>query len=87
MKGWGPKGETILWDGDQKVQIWGGCYNDEGKHAWNVECVRETEILVGQQPPKGVSICDHAGRAINDIAHWGGCYDDEGKHPLGWVFR
>jgi len=30
----------------------------------NVECVRETEILVEQQPPQGVFICDHAGRVI-----------------------
>jgi len=28
----------------------------------NVWCVRETEILVEQQPPQGVFVCDHAGR-------------------------
>ena len=27
--------------------------------------MRETEILVGQQPPQGVLVCDHAGRVIN----------------------
>ena len=34
----------------------------------NVECVRETEILVEQQPPQGVFICDHAGLVINKIS-------------------
>ena len=28
-------------------------------------CVRETEILVEQQPPQGVLVCDHAGLVIN----------------------
>ena len=31
----------------------------------NVQCVRETEILVEQQPPQGVFVCDHAGLVIN----------------------
>jgi len=31
----------------------------------NVECVRETKILVEQQPPKGVFIYDRAGLEIN----------------------
>ena len=31
----------------------------------NVECVRETEILVEQQPPQGVFVCDHAGLVID----------------------
>jgi hypothetical protein len=30
--------------------------------------VRETEILVEQQPPKGVFICDHAGLVINEFS-------------------
>ena len=34
----------------------------------NVQCVRETEILVEQQPPQGVSVCDHAGRVINEFS-------------------
>ena len=28
-------------------------------------CVRETEILVEQQPPQGLFVCDHAGLVIN----------------------
>ena len=31
----------------------------------NVKCVRETEILVEQQTPQGVFVCDHAGLVIN----------------------
>ena len=31
----------------------------------NVQCARETEILVEQQPPQGVFVCDHAGLVIN----------------------
>jgi len=30
--------------------------------------VRETEILVEQQPPHGVFVCDHAGRVINKLS-------------------
>ena len=30
-----------------------------------MQCVRETEILVKQQPPQGVLVCDHAGLVIN----------------------
>jgi len=29
---------------------------------------RETEILVEQQPPQGVFVCDHAGRVINKFS-------------------
>ena len=36
----------------------------------NVLCVRETEILAEQQPPQGVSVCDHAGLAINKLSSW-----------------
>jgi len=32
------------------------------------ECVRETEILVEQQLPQGVLVCDHAGLAINILS-------------------
>ena len=35
----------------------------------NVKCVRETEILVEQQTPQGVLVCDHAGRVINKLSH------------------
>ena len=31
-------------------------------------CVRETEILVENQPPKGVFICDHASLLINEFS-------------------
>ena len=31
----------------------------------NVQRVRETDILVEQQPPQGVIVCHHAGLAIN----------------------
>jgi len=30
--------------------------------------VRETEILVEQQTPQGVLVCDHAGRVIHKIS-------------------
>ena len=33
-----------------------------------VYCVRETEILVEQQPPQGDSVCDHAGRVVNEFS-------------------
>ena len=33
-----------------------------------VQCVSETLILVEQQPPKGVFICDHAGLVINNFS-------------------
>jgi len=32
--------------------------------------VRETEILVEQQPPQGVFACDHAGLVINKFSEW-----------------
>ena len=35
----------------------------------NVQCVRETEILVEQQPPQGVFVCGHAGLVINELSH------------------
>jgi hypothetical protein len=31
-------------------------------------CVRETEILVEQQPPQGFLVCDHAGLVINKFS-------------------
>ena len=31
--------------------------------------MRETEILVEQQPPQGVLVCDHAGLVINKFSH------------------
>ena len=31
--------------------------------------VRYTEILVEQQPPQGVFVCDHAGLVINKFSH------------------
>ena len=34
----------------------------------NVHYVRETEILVEQQPPKVVFICDNAGHVINKFS-------------------
>jgi len=39
-----------------------------GEPEYNVQCVRETEILVEQQPPQGVLVCDHAGRVTNKFA-------------------
>jgi len=32
------------------------------------KCVRETEILVEQQPPQGVFVWDHAGLVINEFS-------------------
>ena len=34
----------------------------------NVQCVRETEILVEQQSPQEVFVCDHAGLVINKFS-------------------
>jgi len=34
----------------------------------NVECVRETEIQLEQQPPQGVFVCEHAGLVINKFS-------------------
>jgi len=34
--------------------------------------VRETEILVEQQPPQGVFVCDHAGLVINKVCDHAG---------------
>ena len=34
----------------------------------HVQCVRETEILVEQQPPQGVLVWDHAGLVINKFS-------------------
>ena len=34
----------------------------------NVKCERETEIVVEQQPPQGVLVCDHAGRVANKLS-------------------
>ena len=33
-----------------------------------MKCLRETEILVEQQPPQGVFVCDHAGLVINKFS-------------------
>jgi len=33
-----------------------------------LQCVRETEILMEQQPPKGAFACDHAGLVINKFS-------------------
>ena len=35
----------------------------------NVKCVGETEMLVEQQPPQGVLVCDHAGLVINQFSY------------------
>jgi len=35
---------------------------------FDVYCVRETEILVEQQPPHGAFVCDHAGLVINKFS-------------------
>ena len=34
----------------------------------NVQCVRETEVPVEQQPPQGVLVYDHAGLGINKFS-------------------
>jgi len=34
----------------------------------NVKCARETKILVEQQPPQGVFVCDHASLVINEFS-------------------
>jgi len=47
---------------------WAAHENAREKAAFDQE--RETEILVAQQPPQGVLVCDHAGLVINN--HPGG---------------
>ena len=42
-------------------------------HLQNVQCVRETEILVEQQPPQEVLVCDRAGLVINKFSPAGKC--------------
>ena len=54
--------------------------------------MKESEILVGQQPPQGVFICDHAGRVVSEFsldlvgfggasnAGFGGASGDRTKH-------
>ena len=37
----------------------------------NVKCVKETEILVEEQTPQGVFVCDHAGPVINKFSNVG----------------
>ena len=37
-----------------------------------MQCARETEILVEQQPPQGAFICDHAGFVITKFSRSGG---------------
>ena len=37
-------------------------------HLKNVYCVRETEILVEQQPQQGLIVCDHAGLVLNKFS-------------------
>ena len=34
----------------------------------HVQCERDTEILLEQQPPQGVLVCDHAGRVIHKFS-------------------
>ena len=48
-----------------------GCPDRYGNPTCFVWCVRETEILVEQQPPQGVFVCDHAGRVINKFSLFG----------------
>ena len=38
-----------------------------------MKCVRETEILVEQQTPQGVLVCDHAGLVIKKFSCGEGC--------------
>ena len=35
----------------------------------HVQCVRETEFLLKQQPPQGAFVCDYAGLVINKLSH------------------
>ena len=45
-----------------------GVFAPPSPYLKNVQCVRENEILVEQQPPRGVLVCDHAGFVINKLS-------------------
>jgi len=38
----------------------------------NVQCVRKTEIMVEQQPPQEVFVCDYAGLVVNRFSLFAG---------------
>ena len=46
----------------------GVCNSTPSPFFKNVWCEREPEILVEQQPPQGVFVCDHAGRVISKLS-------------------
>jgi len=47
----------------------GEIYLDRGRDSpWRKCSVRETGILVQQQSPQGVLVCDHAGLVINKFS-------------------
>jgi len=45
--------------------------------------VRETEILVEQQPPQGVLVCDHAGLVINKFSSFTGVRGTPARNKRG----
>ena len=51
-----------------RFQVCGLGLRAQGFLQERVKCVRETEILVEQQPPQGVFVCDHAGLVINKFS-------------------
>jgi len=53
--------------GSAQTQPRWGCIH-AGVGIYKGLCVRETEILVEQQPPQGVFVCDHAGLVINKFS-------------------
>ena len=63
------------WSGVDSSSVWKATMAQLARHRLlggrpaasfkNVQCVGETEILVEQQPPQGVFLCDHAGPVIN----------------------
>ena len=57
-------------EGPGRITAGPGIMEDKGK---NVQCVRQSEILVEQQPPQRVFVCDHAGLVINKFSKgvWG----------------
>jgi len=52
-----PKHQTLIW-----------VFAPSSPFFENVSCVRETQIIAEQQPPREIFFCDHAGPVINKFS-------------------
>ena len=59
------EGQRLIW-ANQRSE--GGIASVSGADPHGFARVRETEILVEQQPPQGVFFCDHAGLVIHKFS-------------------